>query len=244
MKKILLVTGGGRGIGAATSRLAAKLGFRVIVNYIQDKKAAEALAREIGGIAIQANVSRPEDVARMFVEIETQFGKVTHVLNSAGITGKSNRLVDTDIATIRETLDTNLFGTILVCREAVKRMSKKLGGQGGVIVNISSGAATIGSANEFVWYAASKAGVDSFTLGLGREVADEGIRVVAVAPGLIDTELHTRSTGEPDRINRMRDIIPIKREGRADEVAKTILFLLSDDASYVTATTLRVSGGR
>jgi NAD(P)-dependent dehydrogenase (short-subunit alcohol dehydrogenase family) len=244
MKKTLLVTGGGRGIGAATCRLAAKVGYAVAVNYHSDKSAAEALTKEIGGIAIQADVSKPDDVARMFAEVETKLGPISHVVNSAGITGKSSRLVDADLEAIRQTIDTNLFGTILVSREAVKRMSTRLGGKGGVIVNITSAASNIGSANEFVWYAASKAAVDTFTLGLGREVAEEGIRVVAVAPGLIDTELHARSTGEPGRVNRMRDIIPMKREGAADEVAKTILFLLSDEASYITATTLRVSGGR
>ncbi len=244
MKKILLVTGGGRGIGAATCRLAAKVGYEVALNYHVDTSTAENLAKEIDGIAVQADVSKSEDVARMFAEVESKLGTVTHVVNSAGITGKSSRLVDADLETIRQTLDTNLFGTILVSREAVKRMSTRLGGMGGVIVNISSGAASIGSANEFVWYAASKAAVDTFTLGLGREVAEEGIRVVAVAPGLIDTELHARSTGEPGRVNRMRDLIPMKREATAGEVAKTILFLLSDEASYITATTLRVSGGR
>jgi NAD(P)-dependent dehydrogenase (short-subunit alcohol dehydrogenase family) len=244
MKKVLLVTGGGRGIGAATCRLAAQSGYAVAVNYHVDKSAAESLAKEIGGIAIQADVSKPEDVARMFAEVESKLSKVTHVVSSAGVTGKSNKLVDAALETIRQTLDTNLFGTILVAREAVKHMSTRSGGAGGVIVNISSGAASIGSANEFVWYAASKAGVDAFTLGLGREVADEGIRVVAVAPGLIDTELHARSTGEPGRIDRMRELIPMKREASADEVARTILFLLSDEASYITATTLRVSGGR
>lgn len=244
MKKILLITGGGRGIGAATSRLAANAGYNVVVNYHSDKSAAENLAQEIGGIAIQADVSKADDVARMFAAIESKLGPITHVVNSAGITGKSGRLVDADLVTIRQTIDTNLFGTILVAREAVKRMSSRLGGKGGVIVNISSGAATIGSASEFVWYAATKAAIDTFTLGLGREVAEEGIRVVAVAPGLIDTELHARSTGEPGRVNRMREMIPMKREGGAGEVAKAILFLLGDDASYITATTLRVSGGR
>jgi NAD(P)-dependent dehydrogenase (short-subunit alcohol dehydrogenase family) len=244
MKKVLLVTGGGRGIGAATCRLAAKAGYAVAVNYHSDKSAAESLAQEIDGIALQADVSKPGDVVRMFAEVEPKLGTITHVVNSAGITGKSSRLVDADLETIRQTIDTNLFGTILVSREAVKRMSTRLGGAGGVIVNISSGAASIGSANEFVWYAASKAAVDTFTLGLGREVAEEAIRVVAVAPGLIDTELHARSTGEPGRIDRMRELIPMKREASAAEVAKTILFLLSDEASYITATTLRVSGGR
>lgn len=244
MKKVLLVTGGGRGIGAATCRLAAQDGYAVAVNYHVDQFAGESLAKEIGGIAIQADVSKPEDVSRLFVEVESKLGTITHVVNSAGITGKSSRLVDANLETIRQTIDTNLFGTILVSREAVTRMSTRLGGTGGVIVNISSGAASIGSANEFVWYAASKAAVDAFTLGLGREVAEEGIRVVAVAPGLINTELHARSTGEPNRVNRMREMIPMKREANANEIAKTIMFALSDAASYITATTLRVSGGR
>ena len=249
MSKVLLITGGSRGIGAATAVLAAQQGYVVAVNYQSDRTRADEVVAEIakaGGkaIAVQGDVSKPQDVARMFDETEVQLGKITHVVNSAGITGKSSRLVDAPLEVIRQTIDINLRGVILVAREAVKRMSTRLGGKGGVIVNVSSGAATLGSPNEFVWYAASKGGVDSFTLGLGREVADEGIRVCGVAPGLTETEMHALSTGEPGRIARMAPSIPMQRAARAEEVAKSILFLLSDDASYITGTTLRVAGGR
>ena len=249
MNKVLLITGGGRGIGAATALLAAKQGFAVAINYRSDKARADEVVADItkdGGkaVAVKADISKPDDVLRLFDETERLLGRVTHVVQSAGITGKSSRLVDASLEVIRETIDINLMGTIYVAREAVKRMSTRLGGNGGVIVNVSSGASTIGSPNEFVWYAAAKGAVDSFTLGLGREVAEEGIRVVAVAPGLIETELHARSTGEPGRIERMRSMIPMKRAGEADEVAQSIMFLLGDGASYITATTLRVSGGR
>jgi NAD(P)-dependent dehydrogenase (short-subunit alcohol dehydrogenase family) len=249
MSRILLITGGSRGIGAATAVLAARQSYAVAVNYVGDKARAEAVVFEIakaGGkaIAVQGDVSKPEDVARMFDETAAQLGPVSHVVNSAGITGKSSRLVHAPLEVIRETIDVNLMGAIHVSREAVKRMSTRLGGQGGVIVHLSSGAATLGSPNEFVWYAASKAAVDALTLGLGREVAEEGIRVCAVAPGLTETEMHALSTGEAGRIARIAPSIPMRRAASAEEVARSILFMLSDDASYVTGTTLRVSGGR
>ena len=244
MSKVLVIFGGGRGIGAATARLAVRDGYQVVVTYQIDRSAAELLAKEIGAFCVQGDVANPQDVSRMFDAAYGQFGQITHVVNSAGITGKSARLDAASLQDIKYTLDTNVWGTILVAREAVKRMSTLHGGQGGVIVNLSSGAASLGSAGEFVWYAASKGAVDSFTVGLGREVALEGIRVCAVAPGLVETELHARSTGEPGRVDRMKDLIPVKRPGTAEEVAESILFLLSDAASYVTATTLRVSGGR
>ena len=249
MSKVLLITGGSRGIGAATAVLAARQGYVVAVNYQSDRTRADEVVAESAkagckAIAVQGDVSKPEDVARMFDETEVQLGKITHVVNSAGITGKSSRLVDAPLEVIRQTIDINLMGVILVAREAVKRMSTRLGGKGGVIVNVSSGTATLGSPNEFVWYAASKGGVDSFTLGLGREIADEGIRVCGVAPGLTETEMHALSTGEPGRIARMAPSIPMQRAAQPEEVAKSILFLLSDDASYITGTTLRVAGGR
>ena len=249
MSKVLLITGGSRGIGAATALLAAKQGYAIAVNYLSDKARADGVVAEIinaGGraIAVQGDVAKPEDVVRMFDETAAKLDPATHVVNSAGITGKSSRLVDAPLDVIRDTIETNLMGTIHVCREAVKRMSSRLGDPGGVIVNLSSGAATLGSPNEFVWYAASKGAIDSFTLGLGREVADEGIRVCAVAPGLTETEMHAVSTGESGRIARIAPSIPMKRAAKADEVARSILFLLSDDASYITATILRVSGGR
>ena len=249
MNKVLLITGGSRGIGAATALLAAEQGYAVGVNYHTEKLRADDIVNQIvalGGkaISIQGDVSQPDHVSRMFEETQNSLGAITHVVNNAGMTGKSSRLIDASLDVIRKTIDVNLMGVILVSREAVKRMSTRLGGIGGVIVNVASRASEIGSPNEFVWYAASKGGVDSFTIGLGREVATEGIRVVGVAPGLTITELHERSTGEPGRVDRLSPIIPMQRGGTPEEVAQTILFALSDSASYITATTISVSGGR
>ncbi len=249
MNKVLLITGGSRGIGAATVRLAASAGYRVAVNYVSDSGAADGLVAALKSsgakcIAVKGDVSKLEDVTRMFDETENAFGPLTALVNNAGITGLSSRLDEADPQTIIDTIAINVNGTIFAAREAVKRMSTRHGGRGGVIVNLSSGASTIGSPGEYTWYAASKGAVDSFTLGLGREVAEEGIRVVAVAPGLTDTEIHARSTGEPGRVKRMTPMIPMQRAGLAEEVAQTIMFALSDAASYITATTIRVSGGR
>lgn len=249
MNKVLLITGGSRGIGAATALLAAEQGYAVGVNYHTEKLRADDIVNQIvalGGkaISIQGDVSQPDHVSRMFEETQNSLGAITHVVNNAGMTGRSSRLIDASLDVIRKTIDVNLMGVILVSREAVKRMSTRLGGIGGVIVNVASRASEIGSPNEFVWYAASKGGVDSFTIGLGREVATEGIRVVGVAPGLTITELHERSTGEPGRVDRLSPIIPMQRGGTPEEVAQTILFALSDAASYITATTISVSGGR
>jgi NAD(P)-dependent dehydrogenase (short-subunit alcohol dehydrogenase family) len=246
MSKVLLVTGGTRGIGAATSKLAAQQGYAVAMNYVGDKARADEAVRELGGkaIAVQGDVSKPEDVARMFAETEAKLGPVSHVVNSAGITGKSSRLIDAPLEVIRETIDINLMGAILISREAVKRMSTRLGGKGGVIVHVSSAAALLGSPGEYVWYAASKGGVESLTFGLAKEVVDEGIRVNAVVPGMTETEIHERSTQDAARVERIRPTIPMKRIGKPEEIARAILFLLSDDSSYVTGTTLRVAGGR
>jgi len=250
MSRVLLITGGSRGIGAATALLAAgSQDYMVAISYVTDRPRALAVVTEIanlGGkaIAVQCDVSKPNEVAQMFDETEAQLGKITHVANSAGITGKSSRLVDAPLEVIRQTIDINLMGAIYVSREAVRRMSTRLGGAGGVIVHLSSAAAQLGSPGEYVWYAASKGGVESLTFGLAKEVAEEGIRVNAVVPGMVDTEIHERSSGDAGRVERIRPGIPMKRIGRAEEIAQAILFLLGDESSYVTGTTLRVSGGR
>lgn len=246
MNKVLLITGGSRGIGAATARLAVAEGYAVAINYVGDKKAADALVKDLGSkaIAVQGDVAKLADVERMFAETENALGPITHVVNSAGITGKSSRLDACDPQVIADTIAINLTGNIFVCREAVKRMSTKNGGQGGVIINLSSAAATLGSPGEYTWYAASKGGIDAFTIGLAKEVAMEGIRVASVTPGMIDTEIHDRSTGDQARVERIRPSIPMQRIGSATEIANAVMFLLSDKASYITGTTLRVSGGR
>lgn len=246
MTKVLLITGGSRGIGAATAHLAIAEGYAVAVNYVSDQNAAETLVKNLGGkaVAIQGDVAILAEVERMFAETERAFGPVTHVVNSAGITGKSSRLDACDPQVIADTIAINLTGNIFVCREAVKRMSTKHGGKGGVIINLSSAAATLGSPGEYTWYAASKGGIDAFTIGLAKEVAMEGIRVASVTPGMIDTEIHERSTGDQSRVERIRPGIPMQRIGKAEEIAHAIMFMLSEKASYITGTTLRVAGGR
>jgi NAD(P)-dependent dehydrogenase (short-subunit alcohol dehydrogenase family) len=246
MSKVLLITGGSRGIGAAAARMAIADGYSVAVNYVSDKTAADALVAELGkrACAIPGDVSKAADILRIFDTTEDAFGPVTHLVNSAGITGKSSRLDRADVQTIVDTIAINLTGTILACQEAVRRMSTQHGGKGGVIVNLSSAAATIGSPGEYTWYAAAKGGVDSFTLGLAKEVAMEGIRVASVTPGMTETEIHERSTGDRSRVERIRPTIPLQRIGTAEEIANAIMFLLSDKASYITGTTLRVAGGR
>lgn len=247
-ERVLLVTGGGRGIGAATCRLAAARGYRVVVNYRQDAESARALVQAIetaGGsaIALQADVSQPAEVERLFAETEARLGRVTHFVNNAGMTGAASRLDEVSVETLRAVLDLNVFGALLCARAASGRMSLSRGGGGGAIVNVSSGAATLGSPGEWVWYAASKAAVDTLTLGLARELARDGVRVNGVAPGLVDTSLH-ESSGLPGRLDKMAPTIPLGRAASPEEIAETILFLLSDSASYVTGSVLRVAGGR
>jgi len=246
--RILLVTGGSRGIGAATARAAARAGYKVAINYVNDAKAADALAKEIrkaGGTAvpIQADVSREDEIIRLFETLDRELGQLTHLVNNAGITGRAGRIADVDAGMLERVIAVNVTGAILVAREAVRRMSTARGGKGGAIVNLSSMAAVLGAPGEWVGYAASKGAIDSFTVGLSREVAEEGIRVNAVAPGLIDTDIHV-TAGQPDRIERMAPTVPMARAGSAAEVAAAILWLLSDEASYVTGTIVRVSGGR
>ena len=248
MTGCLLITGGSRGIGAATAKLAAARGWRVCFSYAQDARAADEVARAIeaaGGkaLAVKSDVRQHSEIVALFDAAERAFGPVTGLVNNAGITGRIGPLPDATPDMIREVVDTNVTGAIFCAREAVKRMSTARGGKGGVIVNISSGAATIGSPGEYVHYAASKGAIDTFTLGLAREVAREGIRVNAVAPGLVVTDIHA-SGGEPGRPERLAPAIPMGRPGSPEEIAEPILFLLSPAASYITGAVLRVAGGR
>ncbi len=235
----LIVTGASRGIGAAIARLGAARGFLVLVNYSHDREGAEQVAREIGGLAVQGDVSIEQDVMRMF---ETA-GPVRALVNNAGVTGGFARVDEIDAQRVNEMLRINVLGTMLCSREAVRRMSTRHGGSGGAIVNISSLAARTGGAGEWVHYAASKGAVDSFTIGLAREVAGEGVRVNAVAPGLIETGIHA-ANGKPDRLEKLAPGIPMKRAGAAEEVAEAVLWLLSPAASYVTGSIVEVGGGR
>ncbi len=244
----MIITGGARGIGAATARLAAARGYGVCVNYRKDAAAAEAVVRGIqddGGraMAVQADVSREDAVEDLFKAVDRDLGPVTALVNNAGLAGRVNRLDEAPAETIRTVVAVNLLGTIWCARAAVRRMSTRRGGPGGAIVNLSSGAATIGSAGEYVWYAAAKGAVDSFTIGLAKEVAGEAIRVNAVAPGFVETEIHAAS-GMPDRLATDAPKVPIGRAAAPEEIAESIIWLLSDAASYVTGTVLRVAGGR
>jgi NAD(P)-dependent dehydrogenase (short-subunit alcohol dehydrogenase family) len=244
----LIVTGAGRGIGAAVAKLAGERGFRVAVNYARNAQAAADVARHIvssGGRAtvIQADISREEEIVRLFEYAEGELGPITGLVNNAGITGGFARVEAITCATLTQVFAVNVIGAMLCAREAVRRMSTRKGGRGGVIVNISSRAAEIGGAGEWVHYAASKGALDTFTLGLAREVADEGIRVNAVAPGHVLTELHATS-GDPDRMTRLAPTIPMGRAGTPEEIAEAVMWLLSPAASYTTGAILAVSGGR
>ena len=246
--KVLLVTGGSRGIGAETARLAAARGWRVAVNYVSDRAAAEAVVAEIeaaGGeaLAVKGDVGDEADVVSMFVAVDARFGRLDGLVNNAGIVDRKARVDEMSAARLERMMRVNVIGSFLCAREAVKRMSTRHGGKGGVIVNLSSAAARLGSPGWYVDYAASKGAIDTFTTGLALEVADEGIRVCGVRPGIVATDIHS-SGGEPDRVEKVRSGLPMKREGRPDEIASAVVWLLSDEASYITGATLDVSGGR
>jgi NAD(P)-dependent dehydrogenase (short-subunit alcohol dehydrogenase family) len=248
MPSVLIITGGGRGIGAATARIAAARGYAVCVNYANNRDAAEGVVADIGkaggrAIAVQADVSEESAVARLFQTVDKELGTVTALVNNAGVIDKQARLAEIDAARLARMFATNVTGPFLCAREAVRRMSTKQGGVGGGIVNVSSAASRIGGGGEYLDYAASKGAIDTFTLGLAKEVALEGIRVNAVRPGIIYTEIHAAG-GEPGRVDRMKSFVPLGRGGQPEEVAAAILWLLSEEASYITGTILDVAGGR
>ena len=248
MDKVALITGGGRGIGAATARLAASRGYAVCVNYRSNREAAASVVSEIeavGGraVAIGADMSVEADVVRLFQECDQALGPLSALVNSAGIIERQMRVDEMDAGRLQRVFATNVFGPFLCSREAVRRMSTRHGGRGGAIVNVSSLASVYGSPNEYVDYAATKGAIDTLTTGLAREVATEGIRVNVVRAGHIYTEFHALG-GEPDRVDRVKADVPMKRGGRPEEVAEAIVWLLSDEASYVTGTRLDVAGGR
>ncbi|MGH8869675.1 MAG: SDR family oxidoreductase [Actinomycetes bacterium] len=248
MRGVVVVTGGGRGIGAATARLAAERGYAVCVGYARHAEAAREVVADCqaaGGqaCAVPGDVAVESDVVRLFTEAEQRLGPVTALVNNAGVVDRQARVSEMSAARLERMFAVNVTGAFLCAREAVRRMSPGAGGSGGAIVNVSSRAAVLGSPAEYVDYAASKAAVDTMTVGLAREVATEGIRVNAVRPGLIETDIHA-SGGQPGRLDRLAPSVPMKRSGTPEEVARTILWLLSDEASYVTGALLDVGGGR
>lgn len=248
MARVVVVTGGSRGIGAATAILAAERGYAVAVSYRERADAAaevvsQCRARGATALAVPADVSDESDVERLFSTVDDELGTVWALVNNAGVLARQSRVVDLDAARIERMLRVNVLGPFLCARAAVRRMSTRTGGAGGVIVNVSSRAAVLGGPNEYVDYAAAKSAVDALTVGLAQEVATEGIRVNGVRPGLIHTEIHA-SGGEPGRVDRLAPGVPLRRGGTPDEVAHAVLWLLSDEASYVTGATLDVSGGR
>ncbi|HBH38749.1 MAG TPA: NAD(P)-dependent oxidoreductase [Curvibacter sp.] len=248
MDKLVLITGGGRGIGAATALLAAQRGYAVAVNYSANSLAADEVVRQIragGGraLAVRADVADEAQVQAMFETLDAKLGRLTALVNNAGVVDTTQRIDEQSLARWQRMFAINVYGTMLCAREAVRRMSTRHGGSGGAIVNVGSMAAVHGAAGQYVDYAAAKGAVDVFTLGLAREVATEGIRVNAVRPGIIDTEIHA-SGGQPGRAQRLAPQIPLQRPGTAQEIAQAIVWLLSDEASYATGSLVDITGGR
>lgn len=248
MDKVMLITGASRGIGAATAQLAARRGYAVCLNYRQRADTAEQLAqriRQAGGraITLAADVADEEQVAALFVAIDREFGRLDVLVNNAGMLERQMRLEEMNAARLQRVFATNVQGSFLCAREAIKRMSTAHGGRGGAIVNLSSVAARLGAPNEYIDYAAAKAAIDAMTIGLAKEVAAEGIRVNAVRPGVVYTEIHA-SGGEPDRVERVRASVPMARGGQPEEIAEAVLWLASDQASYTSGALLDVAGGR
>jgi NAD(P)-dependent dehydrogenase (short-subunit alcohol dehydrogenase family) len=242
---VMLITGGGRGIGAATARLAAERGYSVCINYLRDDDSAQTLLADLGkkAIAVQGDVASEADVLRLFKTLDEKLGRLDVLVNNAGIVDRSSRVEAMSAERIQRMLAINVTGSFLCAREAVKRMSTRHGGKGGAIVNVSSMAAKLGGAGDYVDYAASKGAIDTLTVGLAREVGAEGIRVNGVRPGVIRTEIHATS-GDPGRVERIGSAAPLQRAGEAEEVARTILWLACGEASYITGALLDVSGGR
>ena len=248
MAGVMVITGGGRGIGAATARLAAKRGYSVCVNFLRDRASADRVVQDIRGeggtaIAVPGDVSVEKDVLGLFRECDRSLGPLSALVNNAGIVARQSRVEAMDAERLQRMFATNVVGAFLCAREAIKRMSTKHGGKGGAIVNVSSGAARLGSPGEWVDYAASKGAIDTMTIGLAKELAADGIRVNCVRPGFVNTGIHA-AAGEPGRIERLRETIPMKRGGEPEEVARAVLWLLSDEASYSTGAILDVTGGR
>ena len=248
MNKVMVITGGSRGIGAATAYLASDRGYAVCINYLHNQEAAKRVVDSIqqaGGkaIALAADISVEADVIDLFNTVDTKLGKVTALVNNAGILEQQMRVENMDFARLQRVFTINIIGSFLCAREAIKRMSIKHGGRGGAIVNVSSVASRLGSPGEYVDYAASKGAIDTMTIGLAKEVAEEGIRVNAVRPGFIYTDIHA-SGGEPNRVERVKEFVPMKRGGQAMEVARAILWLLSDEASYTTCSLIDIAGGK
>ncbi|HTH78332.1 MAG TPA: SDR family oxidoreductase [Ramlibacter sp.] len=248
MEQVLLVTGASRGIGAATAKLAAQRGYAVAVNYANNRAAADDVVQSIRqssgrAFAVQADVAHEDQILSMFDEVDHELGRITALVNNAGVVDISQRVDEMSFARMKRMFDINVIGSMLCAREAIKRMSTRHGGEGGAIVNVSSAASRLGSPGQYVDYAAAKGAIDAFTLGLAKEVAGEGIRVNAVRPGLIETDIHA-SGGIPDRVKQLAHLVPMQRGGTAEEVAESILWLLSPQASYVTMSLLEVSGGR